>query len=309
MKRVVCSIACGIGIACVFLLLKNQCAWRLLENANYGMPMLIEQKEIENLFLGSSTFRQGLDIMLIEEKLGKNSYILSYDGNQPAMEYLELKYLYEKGVKIKNLYVDFYVYTASDQFKISDKKIFMETDIGFKKELSMLLVREKQGLKSIVEMYISANNELLLTWPLSYPFINERFYKGGSLAEQAGVAKSVLDSLKVPEGSELNYLQMEYLMKLVELARENDTSVVFLEIPKYGSVMEDEGYLRLSQKMKDMLNKEDVYCIMIENGESRDSSEEIDFPIYKSKNYADLIHLSSEGKKSFTETLVEIIDE
>ena len=85
------------------ILLKNQYSSLLLQNASYGMPALIKRQNVENLFLGSSMFRQGIDILELNAAFPDKNYILAYNGNQPVTEYLELKNLLENDVKIKNL--------------------------------------------------------------------------------------------------------------------------------------------------------------------------------------------------------------
>lgn len=53
--------------------------------------------------------------------LGENpdltDYILACNGNRPALEYYKLKYLLDHNVKIENLYVDMYVYSAWESLK------------------------------------------------------------------------------------------------------------------------------------------------------------------------------------------------
>ena len=69
------------------ILLKNQYSSLLLQNASYGMPALIKRQNVENLFLGSSMFRQGIDILELNAAFPDKNYILAYNGNQPATEY------------------------------------------------------------------------------------------------------------------------------------------------------------------------------------------------------------------------------
>ena len=88
------------------------------------MPALIKQEEVDHLFIGSSMFRQGLDIDALEENLDGSVYVLSYNGNQPVFMAKELEYLIDHGVKIKNLYIDFYAYTLTAVPWISDTKCF-----------------------------------------------------------------------------------------------------------------------------------------------------------------------------------------
>mgnify|MGYP001228087007 CR=1 FL=1 len=46
-------------------------------------------------------FRQGIDILELNAAFPDKNYILAYNENQPATEYLELKNLLENDVKLK----------------------------------------------------------------------------------------------------------------------------------------------------------------------------------------------------------------
>ena len=305
LQKIFKSIAIGLGIVICLLVVKNQFSNYLLINAKYGIPMLIECKHIDNLFLGSSTFRQGLDIIQIEETLGNDSYILSYDGNQPVMEYCELRYLYEHGVEIDRLFVDFYPYTASSAFKISDTKIFLETDIHFKNQIAVKLF-ENGEFGDVWEMFVGANNELLLTWPLAYPLINNRFYKGGSMVDTLALEKQELDNLVVPQGESLNVIQMEYMLKIVDLAREKGTEVAFIEVPKYNTLFLNKQYMTLADEMEKEIRDVKVYRINWGNKEIYGDGD-IYFQLNRAEYFSDLVHLSSLGKMEFTKKLLDKI--
>ena len=77
-----------------FLIFKTLFSNDLFKSSTYGMPALIEKGHVDQLFLGSSMFRQGIDIQTLKEYFPeKENYILAYNGNQPIWEYYQLKYL------------------------------------------------------------------------------------------------------------------------------------------------------------------------------------------------------------------------
>ena len=65
MKRILLTIAGALLAALLLVLVKNEYA-RLLPVSTYGMQAAIAQGETENLFIGSSMFRQGLSIDVLE---------------------------------------------------------------------------------------------------------------------------------------------------------------------------------------------------------------------------------------------------
>lgn len=112
MKRVLKTIVVAFAIALALIFIKNEYA-RCLPASTYGMQAAIRKGSTDNLFIGSSMFRQGLDIDVLEEELPGSTYILSYNGNQPALMAMELQYMLEQGLEIQNLYIDLYPYTAA----------------------------------------------------------------------------------------------------------------------------------------------------------------------------------------------------
>lgn len=82
MKKTLWGIALAFGLALLFTGLKNEYA-RFLPGGDYGMSPLVETGGAQHVFIGSSMFRQGLDIRILEEELGESVYVLSYNGNQP----------------------------------------------------------------------------------------------------------------------------------------------------------------------------------------------------------------------------------
>ena len=306
LKNVLVSVTVGIFISIAFLIFKNGYIYHDLETAEFGMPMLIKHRYIDNLFLGSSTFRQGLDIYQIEERMGEDSYILAYDGNQPVMEYLELKYLYENGVQIERLFIDLYPYTIAADFKVSDESIFMETDLEFKLDLYDILVSELD-LKSICEMFIKANNEIILTWKIVFPFIENRFYKGGNIAVPSTAMGEQLADLEVPEINGANPQQLEYLSALLELAEKNQTKVIFLETPKYRSMEYANSYRSLLNEMREKVNSEGYRCLLVTDLDIGEGNDEIYFALDHSDYYSDLVHLSATGRKEFTRCFLDVV--
>ena len=102
MKRVLKTVAVAFIIALILILIKNEYA-RCLPASTYGMQAAIRKERVDNLFIGSSMFRQGLDIDVLEAELPGSSYILSYNGNQPALMALELQYTAGAGAAGKKI--------------------------------------------------------------------------------------------------------------------------------------------------------------------------------------------------------------
>ena len=301
MKRLLKTISLAFLILIMLLFVKNNYSFMLLNNASYGSTNIINKGEINNLFIGSSMFRQGIDIKTLEDNKEDN-YILSYNGNSPYLEYYELLNLLDNNVKINNLYVDMYVYVMYQEPKISDEKMLLEFDFKQKKEI---LSKIGNGFSLLYETYVTSNNEFIITYPINSQIVNNTFYKGGSLLMPSGESSEVLDNSYVYDLSgDMNSIQVEYLIKLIKLAKDNNINVTFIETPKYATVKNNESYLEAMEKYKDILDDLDVKYIVNSIEANNTYSFLNDNPEY----YFDNIHLSYKGRVAFTNVLLNYID-
>lgn len=300
MKKLVRNIIIGCVLTLGVVLLKNSVT-QYIPNPNFGMQAVIEHGSVENLFIGSSLFRQGLDIFTIEEELGEDSYIVTYNGNQPVLMEKELQYLLDQGVEIKNLYLDMYSYTAAADPWFSDTKILWDVNLPFKIEIwKMMQKYSNANFKDFYEMFVLANNEYLFNYPISYPLVSGGFYKGGNSRDTEGSTKEILD--KKPTVGHRNGIlevQANAYKRIQELCRENEIRLIFVEVPKYVKMARDQDYLELNAQ---------VIAVLDEIGARYVLADQLDFDSEKPEYYQDLMHLSTEGRKKFTENLIQSIE-
>lgn len=319
MKRIICVLLASLIIICAFVPLKKLLMTNGMRNAEFGMSRLIADGEIDRLYIGSSIFRQGLDVKSIGEKAGGSNYLLAYNGNQPCLEALELKYLIEHGVKIKELYIDMYAYTLVADVTLSDDRLFLDTDFAYMKELYRVLSENgKAGTKELFEMAVTANNEMFMTWPISYPLINSRYKNGSSTAVNEGKTSEVLDSLPInTENTTLNDVQVEGLYEMIRLCRKNNIDIIFIETPKYLKTTQNQAYQAIMTQYMTLLEAESV-CMIVGNRtytaylEAGNSENPELIAIYEFDNenaayFQDLIHLSTAGKEAFSKLMANIL--
>lgn len=311
MKKLIRISAIILTVCLILLFIKNQYSWILLQNSTYGMPALTKRGTIENLYLGSSMFRQGIDINVLEQNPKSDDYILAYNGNQPVLEYLELKHLLDHNVRIQNLYVDMYVYSAWNKPGISDEKMFMELNMIEKWNLWTLTQSDPFGsdLESFWRMWVNSNNELIITWPISSPIINSQFHNGGTLTITSHASKEALSEIPATKIEDnMNPVQEHYIIELISLARANDINICFLETPKYKTIANDPSYLAAMQQYAQLLDNEQVSYILCESSwQSLGSPEHAcyySFDTGEETCYADPFHLSSYGRCKFTEAVI-----
>ena len=291
-KRIV-TVSFLILMIVALLIIKAEYASLIYRESTYGMPALVAKGSIENLYLGSSMFRQGLDIDAIENHQS-DSYILAYNGNQPVSELIELEYLIGNNVKIKNLYVDMYAYSMTAEPDISDDKLLIETDIATKYML-MKSVKDK-SLQKLWSVCVSANNDMILTASIVNPILNSQFRSGGALTVTGGLDGDAYDKLVPPVDTDIiNEEQKKAVGDIVTLCKENDIEVVFIETPKSQVVMRDLNYRSIMESYRELLDDHGVQYI---------SSEDYKFDYGNSYNFIDAIHLSYQGRVNFSENLL-----
>lgn len=299
MKKILTTVAAVVVAVALVIVLKNQYGSVFAGNT-YGMPAAIEQGEIDHLFIGSSMFRQGLDIDALEENLDGNVYILSYNGNQPVFMAKELEYMLERGVKVENLYIDFYAYTLTAVPWISDTKMFLDTDLEFKMDAWKTMAEYNDvSFSDFYEMFVTANNEQILMYPINNAIVSSQFRNGGSLMTPAGQTNEYLDTLDLGVRDGLYKSQVAGYDRIVELAKEYDINLTFIETPKYEKLLTDtrEGsYSELLDEMVEWAEKANVSYIL---------AEEFAFAHSDGANFQDLIHLSAQGCKSYCEMLCD----
>ena len=301
MKKIVTTVVAVLAAVALVIVLKNQYG-SVFAGKTYGMPAVIKQGEVDHLFIGSSMFRQGLDIDALEENLDGSVYILSYNGNQPIFMAKELEYLLENGLQIENLYIDFYAYTLTAVPWISDTKMFLDTDLSFKMDAwKTMAAHSDVGLKDFYEMFVTANNEQILMYPINNVIVSSQFRNGGSLLSLAGKTEEHLATLDLGVRDGLFESQIAGYDRIVELAKEYDINLLFIETPKYEKLLTDtrEGcYTDLLNEMIAWAKASGAEYLLAENFE---------FDHAKGSNFQDLIHLSAEGRTDYCKKLAEYV--
>ena len=289
----------GIGLVCalLFCAVKNCVAYRFPCKSS-GIQAAIQEQKIDSLFLGSSLFRQGIDINTAMEETGGNCFVLSYNGNQPVQMREELDMILAHQLDIKKLYVDLYVYSSALGPAISDTRLIWDLDMRRKINVFSDMVRYSQaGGSEFVDFFISANNEYLLFYPVYQLAMKNEFYKGGNIRQTQGSTKKVLDHLVTPGDREgIHPVQKQALSDIIDICRERGINLVFLEVPKYETLAEADYYQRLRGELEEVVK-----------GQEYIDASQVAFDNGNSENYQDLFHLSAKGRREYTRLLIEKI--
>lgn len=291
MKRKFIIAVLYLALIIALIVVKAEYSHLLMKDCNYGMEALIQKGEVEHLFVGSSTFRQGLDINVLEENLGDGCYILAYNGNQPCTEYLQIKKLLDNGVKIENLYIDMYAFTFCREPGLDDEKLLMELNIKEKWELYKLLPNKSISL--FWQVFVSSNNEQLLTWPVNKPIINTMFRKGGTLLRSEGMSEEAYDSINPIGANKIqDDTQVDAVKGIIELCNNNNINLLFIETPKAEKIIISDVYVQIMRNYVELLSVNNTEMVLY------------DYEYLEYNDFTDGLHLSTLGRRRFTESLL-----
>lgn len=299
MKRYIRAVVAGMLVALLFCMVKNFIGHKF-PNSSYGMQAAIGMEEIDHLFIGSSLFRQGIDILTLEEHMEGKSYIMSYNGNQPVQILEEMRMLLRNDVKIENAYVDLYVYSAALRPAISDTKLIWDLDFSGKVTIYKDMVTYSEaGFSEFFDFFIKSNNEYMVMYPVFYSILQSEFYKGGNIRETIGSTSEILDNLGTPGDREgIDPVQKKALREIVKLCKEENINLYFVEVPKYYTLAETDYYIRLRSELESIVSD----CKYAK-------AEEVVFDNENPAYYQDLFHLSAEGRRTYTKNLINRIEE
>lgn len=339
MKRLLRTAGMVFLAVIVLVAVKNEYGRLLMSNASYGLQALLHRAEESketggdtayDLYLGSSMFRQGLDISALEElsrARGENreAYILSYNGAQPFLIEKEVEYLLAQEVPIASVTVDLFVNSVQRDPWVEDTRLFLDTDLSFKLDLWQEM-RKSDGASpaDLWEMLVTSNNDKLLSWYADYPLVNAMFRNGGNLVENTGASAAVLDGqLGTTERNAdvhytMNERQTAYLQRLIDLCLSRGIELCFVETPKYRTAVCEQAYVEVldaycqfleSNMVEYYLSEPSVRALETYPGTKTRIREDhvVEFDNTDPACYIDVIHLSSEGRRMFTSAYVETV--
>lgn len=309
MKRIFVNILIALLIVVGYVMAKPMALKKGMSSANFGMEQLVKKGKVKHLFIGSSMFRQG---MQVDDVKKEDVYVLAYNGNQPFMMFKIVDYLLKKKVKIENLYCDMYVYAMMQEPVIRDERIFLDTDLSLQMDLLKEVKAYGEGdFSTYYDGLVSSNNEMVFTWPISYKLINSRYDRGASVpSNKKGKTSSELEEEQLELTTDVfNERQVYYVREIVKLALQNDINLYFIETPKYKTVTENTNYPELMDGYAQLLMEPKI--IMDERTYKKMSSKNnIATYNYDDDNadyFSDVLHLSGEGRGIYSKSLHKML--
>lgn len=293
-----------IIIAVIFtgIVMGKNCLSYKIPNTAMGVRSVVARGRIDTLFIGSSGYRKGIDMERIITELPGESFMLTYNGNEPFNVLIELEEILRENVSIGTLIVDFNPSMADRGADLSDKRLLWDISMNGKIKLWRELAKEDtSNLFTFYDYWVLSNNDYMITYPVSYPLIAARYSYGGSTTadETKGLSKDELEALPIIEHKGVHELQRNSILSIIELCENNDINLVFMESPRYITMESNENYRTKSQELRDLIIDNGALCIL---------REDLSFDNTNPDYYSDLTHMSGEGKEEFTKAIINTLN-
>lgn len=313
MKFSVKAFIAGVILSALFVCVKNVYSCELTAGAGRGVFCVMKLGSLDNLYIGSSMFRQGITLYNDDS----DSFLLCYNGLDPAAESLILEYLFRNGLALKNLYVDMYVYSAARKPGLSDSRLMFDSPPALKFTLWDKSVKNSEGyISDSWEFFVKAGNDTFMLWPVYNILTAKRYYRGGYSADdfRRGLTPAEMKLRKPPEPEavKMNPSQKESIIRIIELCRKYNVNLIFTETPKYEVIADNAEYNSLMNEYVSLLNDYGVKCIVSRstlnniNAGDLENIYPYDFPCEDTSMFRDYVHLSTNGSRKFMNVLREI---
>ena len=299
-------------IVCVIIIsAKYFYSGKLSAQIDKGICRAAQLKHVENLYIGSSMFRKGINLHEDNSK----SFVINYNGLDPVLESLILEQLLRGGLKVENLYVDMYAFSAARPSWPGDLRLMFDSPAELKLKIWRNTMKDPRAeiFAATWELFGHAENGMFLLWPLYRKFAAARYDRGGYTLSNIRPGRTLEEFARADPPSverlSLDITQKSAIVKIVELCRENGVNVIFAETPKYSGLNSNSEYLSLMKEYIELLNDCDVkYIVSRSTADGTGAAVEknayvYDFPYEDPALFEDYVHLSTEGSRKFMRVL------
>ncbi len=300
MKKTILTITTAFIIVLAVVMAKNCFSYKLDNNA-MGIRNITAKGSVDYLFIGASSYRKGIDTHLLEDNFSENAYVVTYNGNEPMNIELELEQMYKAGTKIGTLVVEFDPSMIERGADLSDKRLLWDIDFESKVKLwNLLAKREDADFFMFYDYWVASNIDYMFTYPVSFPLISKRYYKGGNNGQDAlnGKTANELSEMPIKEDPGFNELERNALLNIISMCKNNNTRLLFIECPKYKTMYLDNNYAEKDELLR---------AFLLEQNAEFYAKEALDFDYNDPSNYSDLTHMSITGLHNYTEALIAIL--
>lgn len=294
--KLLITILLAFGVSALVIMVKNNFS-NHLPNTDMGVVSVISRGRTSVLFMGSSAYRKGIDMYLVDGAIPGEAFMLTYNGNQPFNMAIELEEIIKGGAQIDTLVADFNPSMVDRGADLSDKRLLWDISMEGKNKLWEELKKEA-NLFTWYDFWVSSNMDYAFTYPVAKRMISQRYYLGGSasLDNTEGLTEDELLALPIKEEKGIHDLQMSSIDSIIDLCRDNNINLIFLECPRFYTMEDNENYKEKSDELKEHIKDKGIDVIR---------AADLDFDNTNPEYYSDLTHMSKKGSEVLTKMIIE----
>lgn len=266
-----------------------------------GISGLLSKKNIDYLFMGSSLTKYSYDIMLIEGEYHVNAYAVAYNGMSPLMASKILKYTLDNtDIHLKTVVIEAYPYNLfALPNSIGDVRLINSSPSKLKLDIIREMYNFDHDLARIYKLIVLADNETILTAPITYNLIEKLSYNGGYLNKIIpGVSKFKRNN-ELHDTANVSQLQYTAYVDFIDICKKHNVRIIFIEpfMPYY--IQNGTNYNIAKKIIKNIIT--DSGNIFYENSFTSLNNNDPSL-------FADDIHLSTKGRELWSREIMRIID-
>lgn len=272
-----------------------------------GIHGILCERKVDYAFIGSSLTRQSYDVDLLQKKMGKSAYLIAYNGLTPFQMEPILEFLagYDK-LQIKTFVLEIRVGGILQAPSLQDPRLFYESPAVLKNRFLQIFYNHIPGFgwKQLYELVVQSGNENLLTFPVSNYFLARASYKGGYINKEVGsldpeAFRNIRNPLAGSQELRCNQRQIASLGAILRFAKKRDLDIIFV-FPPLSKPIEEDMSIKLNKLYLGTLLMESGF-VYLDGAESFDTSNHLYF--------TDNVHLSTAGRRVFTEQMATLLAE
>lgn len=237
---------------------------------------------------------------MIEREYHTTAYALAYNGMSPIMMHKFLQYAVESGgVRPQTVVVETYPYKLyAEPGSIQDPRLFNTSPSRLKVEILEDIYASDHDPSRIYNLLVCADNESIISAPVTYKFIEKLSYNGGYINKNVpGLTKFVTEN-ELYETSNVYQQQYAAFADIIELCKQHGIRVIFVEpfVPRY--VENGTNYNSAKALLRNLIAASGN--IFLENNAVSLDNNDVSL-------FADFIHLSSKGRELWTNEVMRKI--
>ncbi len=300
MKKIVITITSVVVLLTLAVVGKNVYS-KDIPIGNRGIKEAVNSGDLDVLFIGSSTFRASIDMPTIDKAYDEKVYNISYGGNQfvaTTIQYDEI--LSRKNNDIDLMIFEFGPLMLTEEVKLSDSRVIWDLSFDGKKRLwKKMSEAGNTDFSTMYEYFVTSGMDDIVTYPFTEPFYSTRYYKGAKTDETPSPGAEYLENEEFDiSDAILIEAQEKALREVIEKCIRDNQKFLFLECPHYYRLSNDDTYKEYKKYFISILDEYNADYIL---------DTDVEFDDHNPDYFEDMNHLSFEGRRLYTEKLIEVL--